>query len=83
MANGHYIAYYRVSTTRQGQSGLGLEAQQQAVKQYLNGGNWQILAEFTEVESGKRNDRPKLAEAIELCKKHKATSKLFMLVGLN
>lgn len=73
MANGHYIAYYRVSTTRQGQSGLGLEAQQQAVKQYLNGGNWQILAEFTEIESGKRNDRPKLAEAIALCKRLQAT----------
>lgn len=73
MANGQFIAYYRVSTTRQGQSGLGLESQQQAVQQYLNGGNWQILAEFTEIESGKRNDRPKLAEAIELCKKHKAT----------
>jgi DNA invertase Pin-like site-specific DNA recombinase len=74
MANGQFVAYFRVSTARQGQSGLGLEAQQQAVKQYLNGGNWQILAEFTEVESGKRSsNRPKLAEAIELCKKHKAT----------
>jgi DNA invertase Pin-like site-specific DNA recombinase len=52
---------------------LGLEAQQQAVKQYLNGGNWQILAEFTEIESGKRNDRPKLAEAIALCKRLQAT----------
>ena len=74
MANGQYIAYYRVSTARQGQSALGLEAQQQAVKQYLNGGDWSIIAEFTEVESGKRiSNRPKLAEAIELCKMHKAT----------
>lgn len=73
MPNGNFIAYYRVSTTRQGESGLGLEAQKQAVTNYLNGGDWQILSEFTEVESGKRNDRPKLADAIALCKKHKAT----------
>ena len=74
MPNGQYIAYYRVSTTRQGESGLGLEAQQQAVKQYLNGGDWSILAEFTEVESGKRSsNRPKLAEAIALCKRLQAT----------
>lgn len=73
MPNGNYIAYYRVSTTRQGESGLGLEAQQQAVMQYLNGDNWNILAEYTEVESGKRNDRPKLVAAIAACKKNKAT----------
>lgn len=73
MANGKFIAYYRVSTARQGASGLGLEAQQEAVCAYLNGGNWQLIAEVTEVESGKRNDRPKLAEALQLCKLHGAT----------
>ena len=73
MPNGNFIAYYRVSTTRQGESGLGLEAQKQAVTNYLNGGDWKIIAEFVEVESGKNNNRPKLAEAIALCKKHKAT----------
>jgi DNA invertase Pin-like site-specific DNA recombinase len=48
-----FIAYYRVSTGKQGKSGLGIEAQRQAVAAYLNGGNWRILAEFTEIESGK------------------------------
>lgn len=73
MATGNYVAYYRVSTVRQGQSGLGLEAQQEAVRQYLNGGNWHLAAEVIEVESGKRNDRPKLAEALTLCRLHNAT----------
>ena len=54
-----YVAYYRVSTARQGRSGLGLEAQQRAVRDYLNGGSWNLLAELVEVESGKRDaDRP-------------------------
>jgi len=73
MANGNFVAYYRVSTQRQGQSGLGLEAQQEAVKSYLNGGDWNLVAEIQEVESGKRNDRPKLAEALRLCRLHGAT----------
>jgi DNA invertase Pin-like site-specific DNA recombinase len=73
MANGRFVAYYRVSTARQGASGLGLEAQQEAVRAYLNGGNWHLVAEVTEVESGKRNDRPKLADALRLCKLHGAT----------
>lgn len=73
MAQGRFVAYYRVSTARQGRSGLGLEAQQEAVRSYLNGGNWQLVAEVIEVESGKRNDRPKLAEALRLCRLHKAT----------
>jgi len=68
-----FVAYYRVSTDKQGKSGLGLEAQQQAVLQYLNGGAWDLVAEFTEVESGKKNDRPQLAAALAACKKHKAT----------
>jgi DNA invertase Pin-like site-specific DNA recombinase len=66
-----YIAYYRVSTARQGRSGLGLEAQQQAVRTHLNG--MQPLSEFTEVESGRRSDRPKLKEALAACRVHKAT----------
>lgn len=74
MADGKFIAYYRVSTDRQGRSGLGLEAQREAVTRYLNGGNWQLLNEFVEVESGKRDDnRPQLAAALAACRKHKAT----------
>ncbi|RVN00442.1 recombinase family protein [Sinorhizobium meliloti] len=72
MANGKFIAYYRVSTARQGASGLGLEAQQEAVRAHLNGGNWQLVTEVIEVESGRRNDRPKLAEALRLCRLHGA-----------
>jgi DNA invertase Pin-like site-specific DNA recombinase len=73
MAQGKFIAYYRVSTDRQGRSGLGLEAQQEAVRSYLDGGSWQLVDEVVEVESGKRNDRPKLAEALKLCRLHQAT----------
>jgi DNA invertase Pin-like site-specific DNA recombinase len=68
-----FVAYYRVSTDKQGRSGLGLEAQQEAVRTYLNGGKWKIVGEFTEVETGKRSDRPKLAEALKACRKRKAT----------
>src|SRR3954471_2074689 len=70
MAQGKFVAYYRVSTERQGRSGLGLEAQQEAVRAYLNGGSWRLVAEVIEVESGKRADRPKLAEALRLCRMH-------------
>lgn len=73
MANGKFVAYYRVSTARQGQSGLGLEAQQEVVRTYLNGGAWTIVAEIVEIESGKKDDRPKLAEALRLCRLHGAT----------
>lgn len=59
-----YIAYYRVSTERQGASGLGLEAQQAAVKQYADG----IIHSFTEIESGKIDERPQLQAAIAMCK---------------
>ncbi len=72
-ANAKYVAYYRVSTAKQGASGLGLEAQQESVRSYLNGGKWSLVSEVTEVESGKRNDRPKLAEALRLCRTRKAT----------
>ena len=78
MAEGKFIAYYRVSTAKQGRSGLGLEAQQAAVRDYLNGGNWNLIQEITEVETGKRSDRPKsdrpkLTEALRLCRLHNAT----------
>jgi DNA invertase Pin-like site-specific DNA recombinase len=70
---GKFVAYFRVSTDRQGKSGLGLEAQRQAVMSYLNGGRWTLVSEFTEVESGKRDDnRPQLAAAIAACKRQKA-----------
>ncbi len=67
-----YVAYYRVSTDRQGASGLGLDAQREAVKRFI--GAAELLAEFTEVESGKRHtNRPQLAAALAECKKRKAT----------
>jgi DNA invertase Pin-like site-specific DNA recombinase len=64
-----FVAYYRVSTKRQGASGLGLDAQKTAVQNYLNGGSCELLKEFTEVESGKSDgNRPKLHDALHLCK---------------
>lgn len=75
MANGNFIAYYRVSTEQQGKSGLGLEAQKEAVHRYLGGGK--LVSEFIEVETGKGSNaldrRPQLKAALDLCKKHKAT----------
>jgi len=71
--NGKCVGYYRVSTDRQGRSGLGLDAQRSAVAGYLDGGNWTLLDTFTEVESGRRNDRPELANALDLCRRRKAT----------
>lgn len=70
---GKFVAYYRVSTARQGRSGLGLDAQRQAVADYLNGGKRALLREFVEVESGKLNARPELGEALRLCKVTGAT----------
>ena len=70
--NGRFVAYYRVSTDKQGKSGLGLEAQRTAVLQYLNGGDWSLAGEFTEIESSKRNERPELARALAVCKRQKA-----------
>jgi DNA invertase Pin-like site-specific DNA recombinase len=70
---GKFIAYYRVSTAKQGASGLGLAAQQHAVREYLNGGRWKLLEEITEVESGKNSDRPRLARALCLCRLRGAT----------
>ncbi len=74
MTSGHCIAYYRVSTKRQGQSGLGLDAQQDAVMAYLKGGKWMLKEEFIEIESGRKiKNRPALQQAIAACRKYKAT----------
>lgn len=74
--DGKFVAYYRVSTQRQGNSGLGLEAQKKAIEDYLNGGKWEVLQEFTEVETGKGSNalekRPVLKEAIAFTKQSKA-----------
>ena len=72
MTEGKWISYLRVSTDRQGRSGLGLEAQRAAVDDFLNGGRWKLIKEYVEVESGKRSDRPKLAEAVQACRVHGA-----------
>lgn len=72
-AESKYITYYRVSTDRQGRSGLGLEAQQEAVRQYLTGRPADVVAEFVEIESGGKSDRPKLKEALAACQREKAT----------
>jgi len=68
------ISYVRVSTQKQGASGLGLEAQKQAVESYINETGAELVAEFVEVESGKKTDkeRPQLAAALVACKKSKA-----------
>lgn len=73
MATGKFVSYCRVSTAKQGVSGLGLEAQQEAIRQYLNGGEWELIKEFVEVESGKNNDRPELAKALMRCQLTGAT----------
>jgi DNA invertase Pin-like site-specific DNA recombinase len=57
--DGKFVAYYRVSTDHQGIDGNGILAQRNAVEDYLNGGKWKLIAEFTEVESGKRNEAGK------------------------
>jgi DNA invertase Pin-like site-specific DNA recombinase len=67
-----FVGYFRVSTDRQGRSGLGLDAQREAVTRFIQGRGL-MLAEFTEIESGRRNDRPALADALALCRKRKAT----------
>ena len=65
-----FVAYYRVSTDRQGMSGLGLDAQRAAVAKHI--GQAELVAEFTEVESGRKNDREQLAHALSLAKRTKA-----------
>src|SRR5689334_19296244 len=77
MAEGRFVAYYRVSTEKQGRSGLGLDAQQDAVARYLNGGEWELLETFTEQETGKGANaldrRPQLRAALDYARKAKAT----------
>lgn len=77
MANGKFIAYFRVSTQKQGASGLGLDAQKEAVSRFLNSGEQELVAEFQEVETGKGFDpltkRPQLKAALAACRKEGAT----------
>lgn len=77
MKESKFVTYLRVSTAKQGQSGLGLEAQQAAVDAYLNGGAWEVVGRFIEVETGKGSNaldrRPELRAALALCKKRGAT----------
>ncbi len=76
MNNKNYVAYYRVSTQKQGLSGLGLEAQEYAVLNHLKNTNSELMAAFTEIETGKGANalekRPQLRKAIELCRKQGA-----------
>lgn len=74
MASGKFVVYLRVSTQRQGASGLGLDAQRESVSQYLNGGDWEVVGEFVEVESGRKTDqqRPELAKALAMAKREGA-----------
>ena len=64
MASGDFVSYLRVSTTRQGASGLGLEAQRAAVEGYLNGGDRRVVEEVVEIESGRSSERPALQKAL-------------------
>src|SRR5712675_430248 len=75
-----FVAYLRVSTDKQGHSGLGIEAQRRAVNDYLNGSNWRLLQEYVEVESGKRNDRPQLTAALAHAK---ATGAIVVIAKLD
>lgn len=73
-ASGKFVAYLRVSTAKQGRSGLGLEAQQESVRRFVRERGGKIIApEFVEVETGKRNDRPELEKALKRCRATGAT----------
>lgn len=64
----NFVTYYRVSTDKQGRSGLGLEAQEKTVMDFINGNGNKIVGTYTEIESGKKDDRPELIKAIRDCK---------------
>ncbi len=73
MARGRFVSYLRVSTDKQGRSGLGLEAQRETVRHFLSGGSWELAGEFVEVESGRKSDRPELVKALAHCRVMGAT----------
>lgn len=74
MKNNHeFIAYYRVSTKRQGYSGLGLEAQRATVLNFIKHNGNKVIGEYTEIESGRNNERPELSKAVSAAKDHGAT----------
>jgi DNA invertase Pin-like site-specific DNA recombinase len=79
MTTGKFVAYYRVSTEQQGKSGLGLEAQRASVAEHVNG-HGVLVGEYVEIESGKRNDRPKLALALAHAK---ATGAILIVAKLD
>ena len=68
-----FVAYERVSTTRQGRSGLGLEAQRKAIDDFAAGRGAEVLARFTEIESGGKDKRPELDKALQLARLTGAT----------
>jgi DNA invertase Pin-like site-specific DNA recombinase len=72
MKNRKIVAYYRVSTAKQGRSGLGLDAQRSAVEAYVSSTGSTVVREFVEIESGRKNDRPKLVEGLAFARRAKA-----------
>jgi len=79
--DGPYVAYYRVSMQKQGASSLGLDAQEAKVRDFLDGGRWQLVATFTETESGRHDDRPELAKALAYCRKNKGAKLIVATLG--
>ncbi len=73
MASSKFVGYLRVSTSKQGKNGLGIEAQEKAICDYLSGASGSLLSSFVEVESGRNNARPKLLDALTACRLHNAT----------
>ena len=73
MNGASFIAYYRVSTREQERSGLGVEAQRISIKRYVEASGGALIAEFTETDSGRKNDRPQFVEALRNCRLYRAT----------